>query len=397
MVTILYLLFLLGAGFCGVMTLYLIILTGAAFFFRKKVGCPEKPRKIAVVIPAHNEASGITATIQSIYRSRYPVEAYEILVIADNCTDQTQSVAQEAGARVLVRVDPDHRGKGQALDWFFRQCREACKNAEIVALIDADTLVSPDFLAQIAASLSHQEVQVVQGFYGVYNPGENWRTALATAALDVFHHLRPAGRNRIGGSAGLKGNGMAFRREILAHYGWPAYSIVEDLEFSLILLLDNILVHYNPDAEVYGEMATQRQQAGIQRQRWESGRLQIFKKYRSILWRHWLINRRICLLDGFLDLVTPPLSLLVLGVGTLLLTALVLFPDMAVFPGWCLAGLTFYVGAGLWLKKAPLRIWLYLAAAPLFILWKIPIHIYLLVKKSGETWHRTPRQPELRD
>jgi cellulose synthase/poly-beta-1,6-N-acetylglucosamine synthase-like glycosyltransferase len=395
MMTTLYLFFLFGVGLFGLITLYLVILTGAAFFFRKKVDAPERVRKIAVVIPAHDEASGITATIRSIFQSHYPAEAYEILVIADNCTDQTATVAQQAGAKVFVRVDHDRRGKGQALDWFFGKCRDGWQDAEIIALIDADTLVAPDFLTQIAASLSHQEVRIVQGFYGVSNPRENWRTALATAALDVFHHLRPAGRNRLGGSAGLKGNGMAFRREILDHYGWPAHSIVEDLEFSLILLLDEILVHYNPDAVVYGEMASQQQQAGIQRQRWESGRLQIFQKYALVLWRKWLAKPQVCFLDGFLDLVTPPLSLLVLGVVTLLLAALVLFPEKAFLPAWCFAGLTFYVGAGLWLKKAPWRIWLYLAAAPLFILWKIPIHFYLLVKKYGETWHRTPRKTEI--
>jgi cellulose synthase/poly-beta-1,6-N-acetylglucosamine synthase-like glycosyltransferase len=390
---ILFLLFLILAGFFSLLTIYLCLLTVAACFFRKKINSSEKSKKIAIVIPAHNEAAGITATIESIYQSNYPKEAWEILVIADNCTDQTAMVAKDAGATVFVRVDPENRGKGQALDWFFRQ--GAVLEFDIIALIDADTLVDPNFLDQIAASLSHPEVQVVQGFYGVSNPLKNWRTALVTAALDVFHHLRPAGRNYIGGSAGLKGNGMAFRQEIIHSYGWPAHSIVEDLEFSLLLLLDGILVHYNPDAVVYGEMASQRQSADIQRQRWESGRLQIVRKYAFKLLQDWLIKRKVYLGDGFMDLITPPLSLLILGVVAVLLIALMFFPEMAFLLYGCLAGLVFYVSMGLWLKKAPVIVWFYLVAAPLFILWKISIYFFQLMRKQGGKWQRTPRQAEV--
>jgi cellulose synthase/poly-beta-1,6-N-acetylglucosamine synthase-like glycosyltransferase len=390
--TLLILLYLGGVGLCGLFTLYLLVLTVAAFGFTKKVGVrPEPPPKIAVVIPAHNEEAGIAATIASVRRCRYPAAAYEIMVIADNCTDRTAAVAQAAGATVWVRHDSARRGKGQALDWFLRQWGEASQAYAITALIDADTVVAPDFLREIAASLAHSEVQVVQGFYGVANPLENWRTALATAALCVFHHLRPAGRNRLGGSAGLKGNGMAFRTTLLRHYGWPAHSIVEDLEFSLLLLCDHILVHYNPDAAVYGEMARTRQQAGVQRQRWESGRWQMVRIYARQLLRQGWQERQVALLDGFLDLATPPLALLVAATGGLWLLGLLFFPVYAFLPGWCLLGLAAYVMAGLWLKKAPLRVWLYLGAAPLFILWKLPIHIASLVRRSTTVWQRTPR------
>ena len=138
-------------------------------------------------------------------------------------------------------------------------------------IVDADTLVCKAFLSELSASLSHPDVSAVQGFYGVANPRDSWRTALSAAALAVFHHIRPAGRNVIGGTAGFKGNGLALRTQLIVQYGWPAFSIVEDIEFSLLLLLDDILVHYNPAAVVYGEMATTGSQASSQRMRWEGG------------------------------------------------------------------------------------------------------------------------------
>jgi len=393
--TLVFLLYLAASGFCLLVTGYLLILTGAAWGFRKKVGVvSDPPPKIAVVIPAHNEDGGIAATIASVQRCAYPAAAYEIMVIADNCTDATAAVAQAAGATVWIRVDPERRGKGQALDWFLRQWGAAAQEYAAVAMIDADTQVSPAFLAEVAASLAHPEVQVVQGFYGVANPQENWRTALATAALYVFHHLRPAGRNRLGGSAGLKGNGMAFRTALLQRWGWPAHGIVEDLEFSLMLLQDQVLVHYNPEAAVYGEMARTRHQAGVQRQRWEGGRWQMVRTYAPRLLRQWWRERHVALLDGFLDLVTPPLALLVAATGALGLAGLALCPAAALLPWGCLAGQGLYVAAGLWLRRAPWRVWLYLGAAPVFILWKLPIHLASMGRRFTGTWQRTPRQAE---
>ncbi|MGQ9920299.1 MAG: glycosyltransferase family 2 protein [Desulfobacca sp.] len=395
--TLLFLLYLLASSLCCLVTVYLLVLTGAAWGFRKKLGVvSEPPPKIAVVIPAHNEENGIAATIASVQGCNYPPTACEIMVIADNCTDATAAVAQAAGAKVWVRVEPARRGKGQALDWFLQQWGEAARDYDTVAVIDADTQVSPAFLAEVAASLAHPEVQVVQGFYGVANPEDNWRTVLATAALSVFHHLRPAGRNRLGGSAGLKGNGMAFRTAVLQRWGWPARSIVEDLEFSLMLLLNQVLVHYNPEAAVYGEMARTRQQAGVQRQRWESGRWHMVRTYAPRLLQQWWRTRQVALLDGFLDLATPPLALLVTMTSILGLTGLALFPGAALLPWACLLGQCLYVAAGLWLRRVPWRVWLYLGAAPVFILWKLPIHLASLCRRYTGAWQRTPRQAEAR-
>ena len=125
--------------------------------------------------------------------------------------------------------------------------------------------------------MSHSDVRVVQGYYTVLNPKDNWMTALSMAALSLVHHLRPAGRNALGASAGLKGNGMAFKTTLLQRMGWPCNSIVEDIELGLYLLEQDRKVHYNPDAIVYGEMPVQRAQAEPQRRRWESGRLELLR------------------------------------------------------------------------------------------------------------------------
>ena len=360
--------FIIVSLFFSGISMYLTLLSIAAYLFRKKSVEQAPPLRLAVIIPAHNEALQIEATVEAVARSRYPKDCYRIIVIADNCEDETAAVAEKAGALALVRSDMTRRGKGQALDWFLRQKHDVYDSYDGITIIDADTLVDETFLREVSASLSHPEVHVVQGFYGVLNATENWRTALMSAALAVFHHVRPAGRNRLGGSAGLKGNGMAFCTSILKRYGWPAYSVVEDLEFGTQMLLDGILVHYNPDAVILAEMAVTRKQAETQRRRWEGGRYEIFLRYAPDLLKKWISQRRFCYFDGFMDLLIPPLSALVLTLGVLLVTALIFFPFMAWFLGAAVMGTGFYVVSGLALRKAPLSIWFYLVTAPFFIL-----------------------------
>ena len=393
----------LWLAFCAygaVVTAYLMVLTAGAVFFRKREGEASPTLSFAVVVPAHNEALQIRATVEGIRAVRYFPDLYRVVVLADNCDDDTARVAASAGAEVFVRRDPDRRGKGQALDWLLRERKEAYADCDAVAVVDADTRVHPEFLREISRSFAAEGVEVVQGYYGVSNPGDNWRTALLAAALDVFHHLRPAGRNRLGGTAGLKGNGMAFRREVLESRGWPAHSVVEDIEFSLRLLGDGILVHYNPDAMVFAEMAVRGTQAEPQRKRWEGGRFQLLRRFGPSLLSRFFKEAgkggsRARFFDAFMDLLIPPLSLLVLVQCAMIAGSLWMAPSLVPAALLCLAGSVVYVFSGLAMRKAPLEVWFYLLTAPIFVLWKIPLYLRMMASPSNKTWERTRRRSEL--
>jgi cellulose synthase/poly-beta-1,6-N-acetylglucosamine synthase-like glycosyltransferase len=386
--------YLASLFFIGI-SLYLVVLTIAAFRFRKRADANARPLRMAVVIPAHNEEMQIGNTIKAVHRSIYPEDCCRVMVIADNCEDETAAAAKSAGAKVVERSDLSLRGKGQALDWFFREQHQVLASFDAIAIIDADTEMDENFLKEISATLSIPQVSVAQGYYGVSNSAESWRTALMTAALAVFHHVRPAGRNRLGGSAGLKGNGMAFRAEILKRYGWPAYSVVEDLEFGAIMLLDRIRVQYNPDAIVRAEMAATGKQAESQRRRWEGGRLKVFRKLAPKLFRKWVKERQFCYFDGVMDLLIPPLSAIVLALGILLAASLWISQFIALLLSFAFLGIAFYVASGLVLKRAPFAVWLYLMAAPFFVLWKVPLYIGMLKGKGGSEWVRTQRKSEV--
>jgi len=350
-----------------------------------------------VVVPAHNEEGGIAETVASVHGTSYPADERRVVVIADNCEDRTADRARKAGADVVERHDTESRGKGQALDWFFRTHRQLYDRTDVVTIVDADTQLCPEYFTEMGASLSVPGVEAVQAYYGVSNPQANWRTSLSAAALAVFHHLRPAGRNVLGGTAGLKGNGMAFRTRIVRENGWPAFSIDEDVEFTLQLLLQDTVVIYNPDAIVYGEMAVSARQADVQRQRWEGGRLQLLREYGPKLLAKTLRRPRWATLDGVIELSVLPFSLLVMmqiltGVW---LTAMWL--DAWVWPVSWLAIDVLYVTSGLRLRRVPGYVWRALLSAPLFILWKIPVYLRMVVSGPRDRWVRTPREGEESD
>ncbi|MGD9973180.1 MAG: glycosyltransferase family 2 protein [Desulfatirhabdiaceae bacterium] len=384
-------------------TFWLLIITVSAWRFQKKILSIQFQPIIAVVVPAHDEALQIADVIASVQKCRYPEDRRKIVVIADNCTDDTAARARQAGAVVVERNEPENRGKGQALDWFVRIHLTGLGDVEMVAIVDADTDVHPDFLTEIGQSMA-PDVQAVQGFYGVRNWRANWRTALASAALTVFHHVRPAGRVGLGGSAGLKGNGMAFRKTFLIHYGWPAHSIVEDLEFGLILAQDGIRVHYNPDAVVLAEMAQNSRQSETQRKRWEGGRIRMMMQFApKMLWAFLMSfircqpqTRQILYLDSLMELVTPPLGALVLMQFLILAGSSLMWPSAKVLLVFAVVADMVYVFSGLLLRHAPVYVWGCLLAAPLFLAWKIPVYLHMLLTRRQTDWTRTRRNREMK-
>lgn len=391
-----YLLLIPGAFFV-VIAAYLLGVTAAAFVYRAPRSTSDPNPAMAILIPAHNEAGQIAATVQSIFACRYPEDRRQVFVIADNCDDETARAARDAGATVFERSDTARRGKGQALDWCLREQREAFRDADLLVLFDADVTVAPDCLVEIAAVFAKPAVAVVQCCYGVANPLENWRTALTYAGFCLMNHVRPAGRCCLGGSAGLKGTGMAFRRDVLLGYGWPAHSIVEDIEFGTLLLSDGIRVVYAPRAKHVSAMPATRAQAASQRRRWESGRLQVIGAYVPSLLGRFVRTGRPCFIDAALDLAVPPLSLLVMLQTFLLLLALAVGSPVGLIFAATLAATAVHVLAGLAYSQAPLGVYLYLFAVPFFLLWKVPLYAKMLVSPREKTWVRTARRGEDRE
>ena len=109
---------------------------------------------VSVLIPAYNEAGGIRETLERVQRvcSDLPQES-EVIVIDDGSTDETASIAEEAGARV-IRHD-GNRGYGAALKTGLRHA-----TGERIVIIDADLTYPPDRIPDLIEGLEEADMVV---------------------------------------------------------------------------------------------------------------------------------------------------------------------------------------------------------------------------------------------
>jgi GT2 family glycosyltransferase len=376
---------------CG----YLLLLT---LLSADKPAPPRVPARLKfdIIVPAHNEEGGIGRTVTNLSGLDYPVALRRILVVADNCSDATAERAREAGATVLVRVDTEKRGKGFALAHAFEHSLKE-GFADAVVVVDADTVVSPHLLHSFGLRLE-VGAHAVQAHYGVLNPHESWRTRLMAIALALFHKVRSLGRERLGVSCGLRGNGMCFSHRVIREVPHDAFSIVEDLEYGIRLGRAGHRVHYAWEAEVLGEMVSSEKAARSQRRRWEGGRWAMTKQFGLPLLGEALRKRDGVLLDLAMDLLVPPLSYVVLGAFAVTVAA----GGLSVWRGhvavlsagagaFCVASLGLYVLRGWWVSGMGARGLLDLMRAPFYVLWKVWLMVAGPRDKKGE-WVRTTRE-----
>ncbi|MGC4029169.1 MAG: glycosyltransferase family 2 protein [Steroidobacteraceae bacterium] len=350
--------------------------------------------RIAIIVPAHNEGARITRTLSDLSGCDYPRDQFEIIVIADNCTDDTAAVARRCHARVYERHDQTARGKGQALDWLLRSHAGHLSSFDVIAFVDADMYVDRGFLAALNDAFADPRVEVAQGRNTVANPTDSWLAAFGFMSFAYVNHVRAAGRCFLGGSCGLKGSGMAFRSPLILETGWPVSSIAEDLDFGKELVQKGVRIHYIPGAVVTSDIASSVRQVQVQQARWEGGKKQAFSTFFPRALRSLLRSPSRLMLDEVLDMLVPPLSMyifgmLVVGAISLWLGSAVVFVVAASVVVFGLAVFT-----GLVQLRMPARAFIYLALSPVFMLGKLVLFARLALSGPQKDWKRTPRDGE---
>jgi len=367
----------------------LLVTTGAV---RKRVIPAAKLNgfSLAVVVPAHNEEALIGRCVASLLLSAAAGPSCTVVVVADNCTDGTAERAREAGARVLVRQNAAERGKGYALRFAFDTLMPEGYDGFLV--VDADSVVSENLVPEIARGLL-SGADAVQARYRVTQPLDSASKQLMDVALLAFTVLRPRGRDSWGMSAGILGNGFALSRKTLQDVPYLADSIVEDLEYHLLLTSAKRTVRFADAATVYGDMPTDKDAQLSQRARWEGGRARVAKA-----WIPKLCGR---LLRGEFFVLEPLIELLTLPVAYLALIALVLcalpievFRYYGVFVVCLLmAHISFSMLLGGNLRESLAG----LASAPAYVFWKVAkMGAIARSSRSDTQWVRTPRASEVK-
>jgi hypothetical protein len=394
-----------SAAILGVVTGYLAMVTAAAWWGRRRRTLtdlePRPPsRRYVVLIPAHDEERLIGSALDSLAQLDYPAELVGIHVVTDNCTDATASIARARGAEVHERVAPADGGKGPALQWLLERLCSRGEPHDAVVILDADTVVSPNLLTVIDAEMT-AGAQAVQVYYAVRDADVSPITAFRAAALSVRHFLRPLGRTTLGGSCGLYGNGMAFAAPVLKSHRWTNH-LTEDMELQLELLLQGTRVAFGRDARVEAEMPTTIAASRTQHERWERGRLELARRYVPRLVGGAVAGRgagRIASIDASLDLLLPPVSVLVGATAVwsgIVLAAAVAHRRFGLPAGVAVAACTVqtaHVLSGLHMVSAPPTVYRGLLLAPRMVAWKVGLWSRML-RGREVAWIRTVRNSE---
>lgn len=356
----------------------------------KRLAQLARPR-VAVLVPAHDEALGIAASLSTVRRQMVPGD--RLIVVADNCSDETARVALAAGAEVTERSNLQLRGKGYALDHGIRFLEAA--PPEVVLIVDADCELHPGSLDRLArrCAATHRPVQALDLMYAPADAG--LKTRIAAFAWAVKNHARPLGNHRVGLPCQLMGTGMAFPWELIRGAPLASGHIVEDMRLGLDLAAIGAAPQFCPEALVTSVFPTGSQGIAEQRTRWEQGHLGVMlSEGPRAMWRA-LTRRRPALAVMVLDLGVPPLTMLVL---LLVLLALVdsLFAVLTGLRAPLAAAVTCLVLLGLAVVLAWLRFGREIVSvgelmrAPTYVLGKLPLYARFFRHGSPE-WVRAKR------
>lgn len=346
---------------------------------------------VVVLIPAHNESSGIIATLNSIKSQLKSTD--RLVVVADNCNDDTAEVAAANGAEVIERHDTNKRGKGFALDFGIRYLSK--NSSDVVVIIDADCILDSNTLKPLAAyALSHG--RPVQALYLMYAKAANLKSSIAEFAWCVKNLVRPLGYANLGLPCQLMGTGMAFPWSTIANVDLANGNIVEDMKLGIDLSLAGTppLFYLNAKVTSYFPVATEVQTG--QSTRWEHGHLAMILSEAPRLFMHGIAKLNKNLLAMALDLSVPPLALLVMllfgyAVTTGIFATLFDFAHLAFQITLAGVSLLTVAIAIAWLGWGRNTISLFsLLLVPVYVILKIPHYVKFLFKRQ-KTWNKTER------
>ncbi len=346
-----------------------------------------------LLIPAHDEALSIGETVAGLTTQLGPHD--RILVVADNCSDDTAAIARTAGAEVVERRNPALRGKGYALA--FGRDHLSGHPPAVVIVIDADCVLSSGGINAMANAAISQDRPIQAVDLIAADRALPPLAQISGFAFLIKNLIRLRGLSRLGGCSLLCGTGMAFRWRDFSGAALATGDVVEDLRLAVELIGAGRRPMLIETARVTSPAAAM--SASIaQRDRWERGFVGTAMRQAMPALLGGLARADRAGIALGLHLLVPPVALLlVLAFAALLLSAVLAALGGAWSPAMALGGMTLLAIGGIalaWTREG--RSHLTAAAlirAPLYVLWKLPIYLRLLGGRAAG-WTRTRRAGE---
>jgi 1,2-diacylglycerol 3-beta-glucosyltransferase len=370
----------------GLLTsLHLFVLAVASLTYREPSHKgPVPPVRFLVLIPAHNEEGGIGRTLESVDAVLRPGD--QILVVADNCTDETARIARSSGAIVLERSgDP---GRAEARQAGLDAARDLEWDA--VLMVDADSVLEPEYLnaCERAMAAGAPALQTrSEGARGTRLVDQATCAAFALQGVTI-----PRGRDRLGLLVRLRGTGMVLRRDVAERYRFRAPAS-EDLWYSLDLVLDGLVPRHVESAKLTSENAPNWHAASQQKERYEAGRLGAAKEFLTPLAR----RHTGATFEAAWFLASPPFAVATLSLlSGVVLGAVAGSAALVTVAGVALLVLAVVLGIALVQSRSSARTWLALVVAPWYVAWKLAVQLRAIAGLIGArtTYGPTERQAD---
>jgi cellulose synthase/poly-beta-1,6-N-acetylglucosamine synthase-like glycosyltransferase len=370
------------------------LLSDLLILMRRRAPVPAAPAaraSLLFLIPAHDESFTIAPCVESLLAMRNTLADSRVIVVADNCTDDTAEVARTLGAEVLERFDTLRRGKPPALAWAMTQVKLADYDA--VVIIDADSIVDPDFSDALGRLRALRDV-AAQAYHDTWNPSESWLASLGELLAAVRYRGQYPAKARAGLNVPLTGNGMVLGTGVLERAGWVDDSLTENWELYARYTERGEHIAYAREARLFAQEAKTLAQGTVQRRRWQAGRWIVFRTHlgpiltsRAIGW-HQKIDT-----IGELSIPGPILhaavavlagaSLWLTGVTAARVTAFALLLSLVPTIVWTAVAWARHPRPGV-IAMAFLRM-------PVYVVWRLSIALLAVRTGKPGAWLRSPR------
>ena len=250
---------------------------------------PLKPadRKVSVHLPAYNEPPDmLLETLDALSRLDYP--NFEVIVVDNNTRDEAiwrpvEAHCQKLGERFrFFHVAPLAGFKAGALNYALKQ---TAADAEVIAVIDSDYKVEPNWLSDLVPSFDNPRIAIVQAPQDYHDEHDNAFKAMCYAEYRGFFYIGMITRNERNAII-QHGTMTLVRRYVLwAVGGWAEWCITEDAELGLRVFEAGYEALYIPKSYGCGVMPDTFIDYKRQRFRWAYGAMQILRHHATALLR----------------------------------------------------------------------------------------------------------------
>ncbi|MEQ1560270.1 MAG: glycosyltransferase family 2 protein [Methyloglobulus sp.] len=357
-------------------------------------GLVDTTHNYRILIPAHNEGSIIGNTLSQMIAQLPNQNPADIVVVADNCTDNTADIARSLDVVVLERTNIEQRGKGFALDFGIQYLR-ANNPPKVLVIMDADCETDKASFVQLINSVIKLNLPAQMTYLMRIKQDASIKQKIAGFAWLLKNKVRLIAVNILGLPVTLTGTGMAFPWQVFDHVQIGHGNIVEDMQLGIDCAVNRFPPVLCPEAIVYSDFPEQASAELSQRTRWEHGHLQtIFKQVPALIKQSYQ-QKNWRLLALALDIGVPPLSLLVATA----LSSLALLGVFSLVTGNATAFFILLASFSFFTAMLSLVWWIhgqaYLSAKevlsiPLYVVSKLSIYTSFILKRQKE-WVRTNR------